>query len=91
MIFVSAYLIFKVYTYSHTPKCIEDANYRIENFKDLKNLFQAIEKNKSSFDRPFRPDWDTYFMKIALAVKARSNCMKRRYVNSCIKIQELFD
>ena len=33
--------------------------------------------NEIAIERPFRPDWDTYFMKIAYAVKARSNCMKR--------------
>ena len=28
-------------------------------------------------DRPFKPDWNDYFMRIAWIVKLRANCMKR--------------
>lgn len=28
-------------------------------------------------DRPFKPDWDDYFMRLAILVSKRANCMKR--------------
>lgn len=28
-------------------------------------------------DRPFKPDWEDYFMRLAILVSKRANCMKR--------------
>ncbi|AET40784.1 deoxycytidine monophosphate deaminase Ecym_6412 [Eremothecium cymbalariae DBVPG len=33
---------------------------------------------RSNSSNPLRPDWDTYFMKLAHLAASRSNCMKRR-------------
>ncbi|CEP64659.1 deoxycytidine monophosphate deaminase LALA0_S12e03972g [Lachancea lanzarotensis] len=35
---------------------------------------------------PFRPDWDTYFMKLATLAASRSNCMKRRV--GCVIVRD---
>lgn len=66
-----------LYTKTQLHACIQEANFRIINHSTLKELYEFVEKNRASIERPFRPSWDEYFMKIAYAVKARSNCMKR--------------
>ncbi|KAH3901462.1 related to Deoxycytidylate deaminase [Saccharomycodes ludwigii] len=51
---------------------IKDKLFKLEVFTNV--------KNKNS---PFRPSWDSYFMKLANLAASRSNCMKRR-VGCCI-------
>lgn len=37
-----------------------------------------------------RPDWDTYFMRLAFLASTRSNCMKRRVGAVIVKVPPLF-
>lgn len=45
-----------------------------------KQLEEAIQ-----YPRKFRPDWDAYFMDIAIQTSSRSNCMKRRVGAAIVK------
>lgn len=57
-------------------ECIEFARVRIHNTGSLDDLKVAIANNINEIVRPFRPDYDQYFMKIADVARRRSNCMK---------------
>lgn len=48
----------------------------IYNDRDIAALELTIEANKGDIIRPFRPNYDQYFMKMADIAKRRSNCMK---------------
>lgn len=42
--------------------------------------------NPEESNPPLRPDWDTYFMKLATLAASRSNCMKRRV--GCVIVRD---
>ncbi|CCF58641.1 hypothetical protein KAFR_0F00440 [Kazachstania africana CBS 2517] len=42
--------------------------------------------NPEEINAPLRPDWDTYFMKLATLAASRSNCMKRRV--GCVIVRD---
>ncbi|CCH58929.1 hypothetical protein TBLA_0B00860 [Henningerozyma blattae CBS 6284] len=48
-----------------------------------------ILENSASFNKispPLRPDWDSYFMKLATLAASRANCMKRRV--GCVIVRD---
>ena len=58
----------------------------VNNFENLKDFLKEIE-NTNFADKEFlRPQWDTYFMRIAHQTSLRSNCMKRN-VGAVIVVQ----
>lgn len=54
----------------------------INNFGSLQNLYENADKCLENV----RPSWDVYFLKIALLVSKRSNCMKGRV--GCILVKD---
>ncbi|SCU93037.1 LAFA_0F14356g1_1 [Lachancea sp. 'fantastica'] len=55
--------------------------------KHLKSACQGRDvAAPSAHTTPFRPDWDTYFMKLATLAASRSNCMKRRV--GCVIVRD---
>jgi dCMP deaminase len=64
------------------------ANKTIVNDADLPRLYDQIDKALSEVSAEFkltRPSWDEYFMKIALEVASRSNCVKRKVAAVIVK------
>ncbi|CAD8134336.1 unnamed protein product [Paramecium pentaurelia] len=51
--------------------------YLKNNTNTIEEFTNYLKQQKTKIIRPFRPDWDVYFMKIAYTVKQRSNCMKK--------------
>ena len=39
--------------------------------------FNIRKEERSKIEKPFRPNHDDYFMRIAYVLKSRSNCMKK--------------
>lgn len=54
--------------------------------KQLVILDNRKKSNPDEANPPLRPDWDTYFMKLATLAASRSNCMKRRV--GCVIVRE---
>lgn len=52
----------------------------------LKVLENTKRDNPIEINPPLRPDWDTYFMKLATLAASRSNCMKRRV--GCVIVRD---
>lgn len=48
----------------------------MNSFQSLPELLKEIESKQNFILREFRPSWDQYFMKVAYALKSRSNCCK---------------
>ncbi|CCK71795.1 deoxycytidine monophosphate deaminase KNAG_0H03810 [Huiozyma naganishii CBS 8797] len=54
--------------------------------EQLSVLRNAKLSSPLELNPPLRPDWDTYFMKLATLAASRSNCMKRRV--GCVIVRE---
>lgn len=54
--------------------------------KQLIILDNKKPNNPNELNPPLRPDWDTYFMKLATLASSRSNCMKRRV--GCVIVRD---
>ena len=54
--------------------------------EQLEILTNRKPDNPEEFNPPLRPDWDTYFMKLATLASSRSNCMKRKV--GCVIVRE---
>lgn len=54
--------------------------------KQLVILDNKKPNDPNQINPPLRPDWDTYFMKLATLASSRSNCMKRRV--GCVIVRE---
>lgn len=54
--------------------------------KQLVILENRKKDDPEEANPPLRPDWDTYFMKLATLAASRSNCMKRRV--GCVIVRE---
>lgn len=65
---------------------LELSNKRLE--KALEQLLESLQIKKNPFENvpPLRPDWDTYFMKLATLAASRSNCMKRKV--GCVIVRD---
>ncbi|MBS3151651.1 AAA family ATPase [Candidatus Woesearchaeota archaeon] len=62
-------------TKSNLLKCIELADFRIENNGDLNDLKNEVDKIYAEIkNRSPRPSWDEYFMEIAKTVALRATC-----------------
>lgn len=82
-----------------TIKLREKANVKIKilNDNDEAKLDNVLEEqlnilankkkdNPEEINPPLRPDWDTYFMKLATLAASRSNCMKRKV--GCVIVRD---
>jgi len=58
-------------------KCEPKAKIVLYNNTTLDDLFKKVKDLDFIAYNVFRPDWDTYFLKVATIVKQRTNCMKR--------------
>lgn len=56
--------------------------------ENIENQLRVLQSQDSLtlVNPPLRPDWDTYFMKLATLAASRSNCMKRRV--GCVIVRE---
>ncbi|QLG74149.1 hypothetical protein HG535_0G00340 [Zygotorulaspora mrakii] len=55
--------------------------------KSMGEQLQMLQNtNSKELKPPLRPDWDTYFMKLATLAASRSNCMKRRV--GCVIVRD---
>ena len=74
-----------------------NVKFKLINNDDLDSLDSVLSeqikilRNKkphapNEFNPPLRPDWDTYFMKLATLAASRSNCMKRKV--GCVVVRE---
>ena len=64
------------------------ATKKVVNEADFKSLYTAIDRMLSEMSadfKPKRPNWDEYFMNIALVVASRSNCLKRHVAAVIVK------
>jgi len=61
---------------------------RVVNESDFKSLYSTLDSLLSEMSadfKPKRPNWDEYFMNIALVVASRSNCLKRHVAAVIVK------
>ncbi|EDO16381.1 hypothetical protein Kpol_1051p30 [Vanderwaltozyma polyspora DSM 70294] len=67
-------------------KDLSDIKNRL--IKSIAEQLQMLQNQSSSneLSPPLRPDWDTYFMKLATLAASRSNCMKRRV--GCVIVRD---
>ncbi|KAL4445278.1 hypothetical protein ABPG74_022091 [Tetrahymena malaccensis] len=49
----------------------------ITNEGSIEDLDNYITKNEKKILREYKPNWDEYFMRLAVEIKKRSNCSKR--------------
>ncbi|HEY3130800.1 MAG TPA: deaminase [Acidobacteriota bacterium] len=62
------------------------ADYTIKNNGSLGDLHRGIQEMIQTIARgQSRPDWDSYFMKIAQVTALRSNCIKRKVAAVIVK------
>ncbi|KAL3229240.1 Deoxycytidylate deaminase [Nakaseomyces bracarensis] len=67
----------------------DDVTTLTKRLKDnIENQLRVLQSQDSLTltNPPLRPDWDTYFMKLATLAASRSNCMKRRV--GCVIVRE---
>lgn len=72
-------------------KCIEMANYKLENNSTRTHLYTQINKilidiEKIANPKYIRPSWDEYFIDIMTAVSKRSTCDRGRA--SCVFVKD---
>lgn len=58
----------------------------LNNFDNLASLHAAIATVNVDEEQRMRPDWDTYFMRLADLAALRANCMKRRV--GCVIVRD---
>ncbi|KAL4496959.1 hypothetical protein ABPG72_002115 [Tetrahymena utriculariae] len=56
---------------------IQHFKVTIVNEGSIDDLDKYISKNEKKILREYKPNWDEYFMRLAVEVKKRSNCNKR--------------
>ncbi|MBN1793413.1 MAG: AAA family ATPase [Candidatus Omnitrophica bacterium] len=65
---------------------IARADYTVENNGSFEELHRSVVSIiQIAAKKQKRPDWDTYFMKIAKVVALRSNCIKRKVAAVIVK------
>lgn len=76
------------FKYKIVDNNLETLNDRLNKVLEKQLLILENKKIDSPDEAnpPLRPDWDTYFMKLATLAASRSNCMKRRV--GCVIVRE---
>lgn len=57
--------------------CMQMANYKLDNNKSLKSLYQQIDEVLQK-PKYVRPSWDDYFMEVVEAISKRGTCDRGR-------------
>ena len=67
---------------------VEDFKRRLSDALDaqVQILRNPKPTKQDELNPPLRPDWDTYFMRLAMLAASRSNCMKRRV--GCVIVRD---